>query len=392
MKPEDVEGFFSEPGLEIEIGGPREMNGQYYPSATKAQLEQAAISSASPILWGEDLAKPLPPVDWLCEGLKIAPGPHTLLAGSSFSGKSLVMAELAVSVATGTEVFGAHFCKKGRVLTLDYDGQGERISRERLQRITRARNVDLASLGKNIGYQRLPSFYLDSDNASDVLCKLVDGFALLVIDSWRGATPMTDEAARGPVQLIANTTETISRKTGCVVAIVDHHVKPSNDPRMGRGAQHDVHGSSAKNEVCQAHFSFTGKEGEQETQVRQVKERVTGKGIPPFALSFLDVERDGDPRWGLKVEYLDREQLAERSEKTSQDAVRRQCKAILDALRSNPGISNADALAVKCGVRTATVRSLVKMLVSDGDIDLGLKVKGGGVRMYVRGMRPASEI
>ena len=46
----------------------------------------------------------LGPVPWMCQGLKLAPGAPTIVAGASFSGKTAMMQSVALGVATGTPV------------------------------------------------------------------------------------------------------------------------------------------------------------------------------------------------------------------------------------------------------------------------------------------------
>ena len=272
-----------------------------------AELEWVQASSPTiEIVSGAALAQPLPPISYLCDGLRLTHGSPTIWAGNSFAGKSLAGADLVVAVASGGDVFGSFRCRQGRALMLDYDGQGRRISQERFQRLARGRGVDLRELGDAIGYVRKPGFYLDDADALDRLCRLLDGATLCVIDSWRGCTPATDEWLRGPVQKIGDVLETVSTKTGCVVVVVDHHIKPAREGNGKRSKMHDLHGSTAKAEMAQSHFAFEGEEGEQFSRIKHVKERVTGLTVSPFGLRFEDVEEHGDRRWGLRVTFVDR--------------------------------------------------------------------------------------
>src|SRR5512138_12346 len=67
------------------------------------------------------LAEPLPPIPWLCEGLKLAPGPVTLVAGYGYSRKTMAMQSLALSVAAGKSVWGVYSARRGPVVHLDYE-------------------------------------------------------------------------------------------------------------------------------------------------------------------------------------------------------------------------------------------------------------------------------
>ncbi|HSY24331.1 MAG TPA: AAA family ATPase [Polyangiaceae bacterium] len=363
-----------------------------YPTATQSQeraqiaREQAAILPKP--IYGAELAEPLPPIDWLCPGLRLTSGSHTIVAGNAYSGKSLAWADVQVAVATGGDAWGTYRCKRGRALMLDFDGQGQRISQERFQRIARARGVDLRELGDALGYLRRPGFYLDEPHAEDRLLRLLDGISLCVVDSWRGATPNTDEWKRGPVQLVADRLEAVSTKTGCVIIDIDHNVKPSRDGNSMRSSMHDVHGSTAKSETAQSHFVFTGEEGESLTHVAHKKERVQGHTLAPFAIRFDDVPRDRDPRWGLSVAHVDRAQL---NGKTDEQAAREAAnlrEKVRVYIERNPGVAGADNVVSGMGGRAGPIRAAVKQLVAESIVK-AVHGRGNSVRLYLAHMAPA---
>jgi hypothetical protein len=347
-----------------------------------ADLVEEGAKPMTAVVYGAALAVPLPPIDWLCTKLKLTTGSPTLVAGNAYSGKSLAMADLALAVATGGDAWGVFQCRRGRALMLDYDGQGRRISQERLQRLARARGVDLAIVNQAIGYARRPCFYLDDGQATDGLLALLDGYALCVVDSWRGATPNTDEWRRGPVQVVGDGLELVSTKTGCVIVVIDHNVKPARDGKSDRSAMHDVHGSTAKTEMAQSHFAFEGEQGGQLTRVKHVKERMTGQEIAPFALRFEDVEQDGDRRWGLRVTHVDRAEAgaAEPAATAKFDALK---QAIVDLVRDYHGdeltSGNAICERVAVGSRQARLQA-IRELVHAGR----LAQPDGGVFRVVR--------
>jgi YD repeat-containing protein len=338
------------------------------------------------ILFGAELAERLPDIPWLCAGLKITAGAHTLVSGNAYSGKSLAMQDLQLAVASGGDVFGTFRCTRGRVIGLDYDGQGRRITQERAQRLARARGLDLRELDKSIAYKRRPGFYLDDPDALEKLLRLIDGFSLCVVDSWRGATPNTDEWKRGPVQVVTDRLEAASTKSGCVIIAIDHLVKPSRDGATSRSSMHDVHGSTAKSETPQSLFNFAGDEGNSQAHVTHKKERATGKTISPFALRFEDIEDHGDPRWGLRVVYVDRAETAAGSGKAKLDAV---VASVRDCIRDNPGIAGAEAVRTILGTNAALVRAAVNTLLAEGEVvERKVPGKGKGRRLYITHMAP----
>lgn len=361
-----------------DISGP-----EVYPYADfrekQAVRERDAVKDAKAdachIVYGAELAQPLSPVEWRCEGLRLAAGAPTLAAGNAFSGKSLAWADVAVATASGGDAWGVYHCAQGTVLNIDFDGQGRRITQDRIQRICRARGVDLASLDTRIGYLRRPGFYLDSPDATELLTRLVDGVALCIVDSWRGATPGTDEWKRGPVQLVGDRLELVSSKTGCAFVIIDHNVKPPRDAASGRSSMHDVHGSTAKAEMAQSHFVFTGEEGEPETHIKHVKERVTGHTIAPFALRFEDVPNGNEPRWGLRVVHTELAQLKKGNGAAELDRIVAQVRA---CVAEHPGIAGTEAVRKVLGGSANDIRAAVNTLLAEGAIVERTPGKGKG--------------
>lgn len=333
--------------------------------------ERAAIQAeAEPppdpfgVVWAAALAAPLQPIEWLCEALALAKGTFALVAGSAFSGKSLMLADLALSVATGSRVFGTFSATQGRVLWLDFDGQGLRTSSERFQRLARARGVDLAELGQALGYAWMPSIKLDSHAAVEEFTRLLQGVSLCIIDSWRGAATGTDEASRAEVQRVGEAILRIVQATGCTIVLVDHTVKPPVDGKNTRSKMHDVHGSTAKSELPPVIWSMSpGKEPLTATMTN-TKNRVEGKTKDPISLRFADVGRGDERRWGLSVGHLDDEEMAREEEAAAARAHSRQQVRVLEWLGAHAGVFRGTkqdfALSVG-GKKDATYRAITAL-------------------------------
>ena len=150
------------------------------------------LSSALPeglnIISAEAIFEPLPPVEWLCEPLKIAAGAPTLFAGYGYSGKSIALQSLALSVASGLPLWQKWPVRRGRTLHLDYE-QGRRITLERYQRMVLAEGMDPRFLESSLEVGVLPSVSL----TADLLLRLGDGRSLVLVESWRAAHPAADE-------------------------------------------------------------------------------------------------------------------------------------------------------------------------------------------------------
>lgn len=315
------------------------------------------------IIGAEDLFAPLPPVDWLCQSLRIAPGAPTLFAGYGYSGKSVALQGLALSVASGCALWGAYSCRRGRVIHLDYE-QGKRITACRYQRLAYAEEVDPRSLTGWLECGVLPSRSLDAD----VLCRLGENRSMALVDSWRAAHPEVDENS-SEVRKTLDAMGTASEKTGCAFLPLAHSRKPQRDaPGGGKMA---IRGSSGFYDGCQTVYVFDG-QTVGSPMVELQKDRLGGESMPPFVLSIVDV----DGREGLRVRRQDvPTEEREPFEKT--------CQRIVEFLIEHPGVPGADVLASKMGVRKGSLVAPLQSLEAEGVI---VRVKatgrGNGVRLF----------
>lgn len=270
--------------------------------AARRQPPKPSLEERWRLLDGIALAKPLPPIPWLCEGLRIAPGPITLVAGYGYSRKTMALQSLAVSVAAGKPVWGVFTCRQGPVLHLDYE-QGRRLTQERYQRLARAMGVELESLDLTVGC--MPNVYLDQSDAPDDLLRICDGAAFVIVDSLRAAFPKMDENS-SEARAYLDTLSRVSERTGATIAIIHHARKPS--PQHGGTETHAIRGSGAIFDAPQTVFVFEGNK-DAPTVVHHQKDRITGSELPDFGLESLDVEINGVPRAGLGIVHLEPEQV-----------------------------------------------------------------------------------
>ena len=251
-----------------------------------------------------DIAKPLPPVSYLVDGLRIAKGAPLLMAGPSFIGKTAIAQSMMLSLAAGVPVFGVFRCSPCTVLHVDLE-QGRDLTYRRYQRFARGTGVDLLALEDRLRVAIKPIVRLDSDDAEDVYCRALEGVDFAVIDCLRAAAPTADENSSDVRQWI-DLLDRVGEKTGTVVALIHHMKKPS--PNAPEGARNAIRGSSAIFDACGAVFAFTGEKG-QPARVHHEKERTKGILMEDFGLRIEDVELDGVRDAGLRVVHMEPEQL-----------------------------------------------------------------------------------
>lgn len=288
-----------------------------YSTAAKVLELHAKEAALNPwnIIGTKALAEELPPIPWLCEAIRLAPGAVALVAGYGYSRKTMAMQSLALSVATGKRLWGLYDVRRGRVVHLDYE-QGKRLDMERYQRLARGMGFELGDLDDDVlRVACMPRVYLETQAAIDSLMPVVEGAALVVVDSLRAAFPHADENS-SEIRSYLDALNHVSERTGAVVVVIHHARKPS--ATAGGTATHAIRGSSALFDACQSVYVFEG-EKDTPTTVHHQKDRVMGSTVPDFGITGEDVQGPSGSRWGLRVTHLELQQVeAENERKTAQ--------------------------------------------------------------------------
>lgn len=303
------------------------------------------------------LREPLPPVPWVCESLRIAPGAVTCFAGFGYSGKTVAAQSLVLSVVSGTKAFGVYSVTRGKGAHSDYE-QGYRLSAERYQRLSVGQAVDLGELRDgDLRFVPLPMVYLDDAKAFDWYMKLADGCSILVVDSVRAALPTVEEndsKVRVHLDMLAR----VSERTSCAVTVIHHAKKDqaggSTDKRQS------LRGSSALFDACQTVWHVQGEEG-QPSVWSLVKDRLMGSSDVRFGLRWEDL----DGRRGLYPVHLEPEQLEEGAADTS--AYLKLVGRILAAVRAGADSKNAVFRAGVYGNRNKLFK-VIDELLEDGKL------------------------
>ncbi len=328
---------------------------------TAAAKHAAALSahrSGKPIEWPRitcpELLQPLPPVPWLCEGIDLAPGPCTMLAGYGYSGKTAATQALALAVATGTRAWGRYDVRQGKVLHIDYE-QGRRLTVERYQRLAKAlaatngcTKEQIQLIATSLSVAIMPPDVLDGPHSEVAFMRELEGHALAVIDSYRAACPHTEEndsSSRVPLDMLAR----VSEATGCTIVVIHHGRK---DPPGGGGSgKQSMRGSSALFDAPQLVLQLTsdgapaGRPGTNYAMCSSTKARITGRAIAPFRLRYDDIDEYGcvnpESRFGLSV-------TAEEAGGAEDAAIDAAADRVLAFVRANGGCTTAE---IKAGVR-----------------------------------------
>lgn len=335
--------------------------------------DRELTGSAIQFLGHDELLAPESPADLLVPTLGLGAGPAHGFFGQGYSGKSICAGfSLGMSVASGRPVWGAFRCKQGIWVHLDYE-QGRRRTKILIQRLMAGMGIDPEEVRGMIRAAILPPVKLTTSGALDHFKRALEGAAIVTCDALKGMTPGIDENSsemRDYVDILGEA----SGATGCAANLIHHAGKTPMEgsrPRKEAGR-----GSSGIFDACQSVWVMSAKKGEP-TMVSHEKDRELGYTVDDFGLRIEDVET-GDihhpnPRGGLRVVHLDREQLKPKG-LTEEEEADRIASAIASmvtlvraTIRKNPGHSKED-IRKMISKNRELVFSAIDQLIRSGEV------------------------
>lgn len=300
----------------------------------------APAPDAGPIRWGR-WDEPVPPVDWLVEGLIPKATVGALVAhGSSL--KTWTELSLGSAVAQGKPWLGRYATKRGRVLVLDYES-GLYEMRRRMGILERAPVTDL-------GVWPTPERFVDDAGFWAELVKIPDVVLLCVDSLAAGTSPNVDENGREaaiPLQLAAR----YSDATGASVMFV-HHSKKDD----GGDARKSVRGSTAIYAALDWCFAFESVEETPEAKRMRMTSIKSSMGPRPMPVD-LELTDSGLAACEGGAKPL-------RSDASDSDVQAR----ILLALRQHGALPTVDKIARDIGVRRQRVTEEIKAMLVTGEV------------------------
>ena len=159
------------------------------------------------------------------------------------TGKSWLVTQLAICVASGTEWFG-HTCTPGKVLLIDNELH-EETSANRIPLVVEAmRKVipNLPNVDDMIDVWNLRGKWKSIADLAAWLPKFKEaGYRMIVIDAFYRALPKdTDENDNGSIASIYNMIDTFAKKVGCSFVLIHHTSKGNQSQKaitdVGAGA------------------------------------------------------------------------------------------------------------------------------------------------------------
>lgn len=156
-------------------------------------------------------------------------------------GKSWLVLDLALAVATGRPWLGAFETERGDVLIIDNELHCE-TSANRIPKVMNARGIDLDQAADKIHVANVRGDLRDIFSLSGVFQKLEPGrFKLIVLDAFYRFMPKdSDENDNGTMSQVYNHLDAFAARLGCSFVLVHHSSKGSQSGKsvtdVGAGA------------------------------------------------------------------------------------------------------------------------------------------------------------
>jgi hypothetical protein len=185
------------------------------------------------------------------------------------------------------------------------------------------------------------------------------------VDSFRASCRITEEngsEARVPLDGLTR----ISEKTGTLFAVIHHARKPAAGHRgaAAGGVKMAVRGSGAIFDASGSVLVFAG-EKKEPTTVSHEKARISGRTHDDYRLWINDVDIDGDPEGGLRVEYLPMPQKVKADAPADRfEEVKRKVFTLVQSRGRFQG--GVNVIVKELGLRKDDVGAAVQVLERDG--------------------------
>ncbi len=287
---------------------------------------------------------------FLVPALRIGEGRTTLIGGDSYTGKSVIAQSLAISIATGRDVWGVyHVETTGKVLHLNYDQSGK-LAKRRYRRLRRAMKLPVNALKGKLKVANFPKLHLDDDAADAKLARLVRGYKLCVVDALVGFIRRTEEKSEHMGRLLLQLMR-VSERTGCTFLVIHHTSKPGAQQKHQRPAKDLLRGSGAIFGSADSVLILQSTGKKKPVKVSHEKAPTDGQTLDDFYLMFIDVEKPRNlllddepirPKWGLEVVHVDAEryqrEFVPRSTPVDRaQAFEQKCARVLELVKTFPG-------------------------------------------------------
>lgn len=352
-------------GFDGSVGPPeptRESQGQAQtpplPAYSAAPLNSPVIDSKWRDWSPEEIYAPIPPIDWLVEGV-IPRATVGLIAAYGSSLKSWAALDLLDAIACGRPWLQRFKCGKGRAYLVDFESGSFEV-RRRLQAIAQGRGqLDPV---QNLGFVSFPPDFLTSPAFITEITRRAERHDVIVIDTLAAGSPGADEndsRFAAPLNLLKG----IAEKTGCSFLIL-HHTRKQRD---GEDEREGTRGTSAIFNALDFELKLFRFKEDGSFTCKQTKAR-QGKKVDPFLVKILE------PAEGRVTVYA--EMLTGAQEQVEVEAELNEFKKrLLSIIQATPGL-NAGSIQQRAKKNRDSVLTALREMVKANQI---LLIDGGYV-------------
>lgn len=333
----------------------------------RGDAAQGRVKELAPELPFDEIWTPEPEAKLVIPGLGIAPGPVHLVTGTWYTGKTLLLLTMGLSVASGRALFGLWHTKRGRWIHFDHE-MGRRGYKRYIQRLAAGLALGPDDLRGFMSPRVMPRLNLCHPDAVDLYTAALTGFDFCTIDPLRAATPGADEN-KSDFRQFLDMLAIVSDRTGCSIALLHHGGKPTQEPSARRNTGR---GSSAIDDAVQTKLVLSAAEKGAPMLVTHEKTRELTGPVEDFWL-----EIDNSTPNAVRLVHRMQEEMEQRAERTklrkeAADVARVRdlvVKQIVDAGGCYSG--SRDELRVLTGARKELVTRAVAELVQSGRVRRG---------------------
>jgi RecA-family ATPase len=360
-------------------------------AASVSRYEPAETLAANGIAYvtGEDLARPLPPVDYISQSLGLTAGsgaPHCF-GGYGFSGKTVIAQAMLLALANGKPLWRAFQGPKKLLCVSHVDNeQGIALTQRRYQRLALAAGISLEEVGDRLRVFIFPKtqggerIYL-CDTHRNAWIEIMTGRDLVVIDSFAASRQGTTKENEAEVRRGLDMLGEASELTGCRALIIHHATKDSGDDIDSRFL---LRGSGGIFDALDSVYMLAGQKGEP-VKVEHIKARSHGEPVDSFAVVIHDIEDGSDPKWGLAVtikglESIDDARASLKEAKTARKTLGH-VKRLREALKGGKRLSKRELQDI-AGLSGADCTKAIESLKALNELTVE-EVMRGHARAYV---------
>lgn len=320
------------------------------------------LRALAPEIPFDEIWTPEPDAKLVIPALGVAPGPVHLVTGSWYTGKTLFLISMGLSVASGRDLFGLYGAKRGKWMHFDHE-MGRRHLKRYMQRLREGAGIEVESLRGYVSLRPLPFLNLTHPKAIEHYSRLLEGYAFATIDPLRAAAPgenENDSEFRQWLDLLG----TVSERTECAIGVLHHGGKPTD----GAARRNIGRGTSAIDDAGQSKFVLSAEEKGAPMLVTHEKTRELPSLLEDF---YLRIENGSQSvrLVHMNVEEMEAHQSASRELK-ERERVLRAKESIRDAFTRFAGrISGTRDDVVKvAGAKRQYAQKALSELLAEGCI------------------------